>query len=298
MVRIVELMEAETDFVPLKPGDRQHVPGTTPVNYALKKDLNNAHRMQKNAETARIALDTKWKWDNENKKSIEKTPDDVAADRKNYRIKRTELNNATKHFADDVKNAIPFIQKHCSKYLPIFQSHGFIYRGFDTPDFHHPVFYGYPRKNRMPVDSNPHLQETFDEILYDMHIDARRSNSIFCTSSEITARAYGMQYVIIPCNDAKYAWSTMDPDIILSSQSEEEHQLEYNTFLEDVYAGEYPDEKIRNKKFQKLFGITTKNMDSAIDEKHEVWITGHYVAVMGIFQDLLKQLLFGDKTSG
>jgi hypothetical protein len=290
MVKILELFEEE-GLAKLKPGVQQPISAS---GQNAREDLLKAHELQKAVNSARIGSINNWKWDPDRKENLPKTSREIADAQENLKHRTREFEKSTAQFESEVRKAIPFIEQHCSKFIPIFENRKFLYRGFSNRDFQHPVFYGYPRKDRQPVDSSSELQQVFDETLQEMGVKALRSNSIFCTSNKITSVAYGLSYIIIPCNDAKYAWARHDPDLILSDSAEEEHQQAYYKFLQQIYNGDYDnDEELKHKRFQKMFDIATYDIEEAIDQRHEVWVTGHYVAVLANFEPLLRELLYG-----
>jgi len=284
MVRIVELFEAE-DLKPLKPGEASHISGIDPDLQTLKI-LNKIDQHQDTYNSTSLDTHLNHKW--VNGKSVLKTQAEKDAEEEQLRLSKNEMNARSLAFVRDLKQAIPYIEKNCSKFLPILHNNGFLYRGFKLNDLPHAVFYGYPRKDRLPRDSNADLQKMFDEALDMEGIVAKRSNSLFVTGQKRQAEAYGLPFIIFPCNDVHYAWSKRVHDIILDKHNQPE-------FLQLVgeYDNHHIDEYEYVGQFQKLFGIVQDEIEQAMKQKHEIWLTGHYVAVLATLEPQLRKLIFG-----
>jgi hypothetical protein len=149
------------------------------------------------------------------------------------------------------------------------------------------VFYANPRDNRLPRDSNNEMQAEFDHALQKLGVKALRSNSIFCAADIEQARAYGLPFIIIPCNDAAYAWSQTYHDIVLDTYQ----QRKYLSLITEFRRGGLSEEEYLAR-FQSMFGITTDGMEQAMAMHHEIWVTGHYVAVLATLEPQLRKLLF------
>lgn len=122
---------------------------------------------------------------------------------------------------EQVSKLVDKIRTECSDYLDIFiKVNRFLYRGTDSKD---DAFEGRSREERRPTDSSKKAQETFDKVAEQLGIEARRSNSIFTTSSLHVAENYGSDlYVIFPKNSAKFSWSQKYDDLVLSSSALDE----------------------------------------------------------------------------
>lgn len=116
----------------------------------------------------------------------------------------------------DIQQIAKQIQNDCGKYLMAIKSAGrLMYRGIGGATM--PAFQGVSPTNRNPVDSDPDEVEKFNNILTALKIEANRSNSIFVTSELYHAQDYGIPYVIIPKNSAKFAWSAEEKDMVIDS---------------------------------------------------------------------------------
>lgn len=95
------------------------------------------------------------------------------------------------------KNIVQKIKSECSDIIEIYKKHLFqflLFRGLSSTNITDPknlTFFTaeYP-KNRLPRDSSPRVQEYLNKIFDSYECAANRSNSIFCTTSRMTARSY------------------------------------------------------------------------------------------------------------
>lgn len=285
MVRIVELFEAE-NLTPLKPGKASHISGIEPDVKTLKTlDKINTHHGNFKSTSMDVGMPNKWI---PGKGFVSKTPDEREAEQRDLRLAKNEMNAQSLAFVKDVRQAVPFIQKNCSKYLPIMHNVGFLYRGFNVNDLPHAVFYGRPRADRTPRDSDPELQKMFDFALDMEGILAKRRNSLFVAGQKAQAEGYGLPFIIIPCNDVLYAWSRTVHDIVLDGHS----NLEFAKLVEE-YNKHHIDSEDFVREFQRMFRIEQTDLEKAMASEHEIWIHGHYVAVLATLEPQLRKLLFG-----
>ena len=289
MVRIIELMEDELVLPKvLNPGESSDLEGVKkPADYKTIKALDNIRVNQENLRHLESTMRMKYKWTGPATREL-KTPEDIESEKQRYEAAKLAMHTDSQNFVKEVEDAIPFIEKNCSKYLPILHNSGFLYRGFGIDNLPHAVFYGYPRSDRKARDSIADLQVDFDKVLVKLGVNALRSNSLFCVGDSAGAAAYGLPFVIIPCNDATFAWSRNYHDIVLDKFNVPkftELNRQYN--LGGIRSDDYL------KEFQKQFQIKAVDLDDAIKQHHEVWIKGHYVAVLATLEPQLRKLLFG-----
>lgn len=289
MVRIVELMEDELVLPKvLNPGESSDLEGVKkPADYKTIKTLDNIRVNQENLKHLESTMGMKYKWTGPASREL-KTPEDIESEKQRYEAAKLAMHTDSQTFLKEVEAAIPFIEKNCSQYLPILHNAGFLYRGFSLDDLPHAVFYGYPRKDRRSRDSIPELQVDFDKALVKLGVNALRRNSLFCISDKVSSASYGLPFIIIPCNDADFAWSRNRHDIVLDKfnfPKFTELQRQYN--LGAIGSNDYL------REFQKQFQIKAVDLDDAIKQQHEVWIKGHYVAVLATLEPQLRKLLFG-----
>jgi hypothetical protein len=99
------------------------------------------------------------------------------------------------------QHAADLIESHCSKFVEAYQETGeFIYRGVKESE----KIKGYGqllitadiRPDRKPVFLNQDFQKIIDAAMDTLELKAKRGNSIFCTTSESTARDWGNSYII------------------------------------------------------------------------------------------------------
>lgn len=113
---------------------------------------------------------------------------------------------------------IELIKKHCSDILKIYQSTGqMLYRGTKT-NFGI-AYIGTPRTERIPTSSNASINDAFNRAMEKLGYQARRDNSLFCSSSQSHAAGFGSNiYVIFPLNGFDYTWSRAVGDMVLENK--------------------------------------------------------------------------------
>lgn len=219
-----------------------------------------------------------------------KTDAERAAEKAKIRDRKELIAAGSKAFEKELEDAIPYIERYCSGYLPVFHNTGkFLYRGFGAEHVKHPIFYGKPVENRKPRDSAENMQVIFDQMLSDLKVKALRSNSIFVTSNRRFAEGYGIPYIILPTNDSSYAWSTKYNDIVLYNSGP------VANILQDYQAYKHNPEDKENalQRFQATFDFKTYGLEDAMNaDNQEIWFTGHYFAVLASLEEPLRRLLF------
>jgi len=285
-----------------------------------------------------------------------------------------------------LQHVITFIENNCGDYLDIMQGHRkFLYRGVSLKEHNSGSFFiGNSRTDRQPKDSDPKLQNVWNQALAELNIKANRSNSIFTTNDRNQASIYGTLYLIFPFNGASFSWSRLHSDLVLSEYTMSNtlkievtaaqrtkfqsyvdyaeklynssemmdiryaaedkpgfsaerikiHQFENlisnsraflinpsKELLHDIdmtlrsiltiwrrvdsdnnYIGfmELIEEISKQSKFdvdqfQKIFNVSNKNFGLALLSKHEICISGHYVAVKYDYEPYLRDKFFGDR---
>ena len=133
------------------------------------------------------------------------------AQTKEYQMSRldkfTESERQFIQFSNDIKLIInkcqPFMKELVTKVRPIeFLLSGRKGKG----DF----FEGRVRFDRKAKDTNPKIHNDLNDEFQRQFGYPARSNSIFCTGSDMTAESYGVPYMIFPIGKYKYLWN---PDI-------------------------------------------------------------------------------------
>ena len=110
------------------------------------------------------------------------------------------------------------IEKECSQFVSeMKKAKRLLFRGIDTTK--HDVFYGRPRVDRQPMDTNIEIQRKIDKLLLVAGFKALRSNSIFATSDASQAEEYGEPYFIFPKNGYSFTWSSKHSDWVPDLQS-------------------------------------------------------------------------------
>ena len=288
MVRIIELFEAELVLPKvLKPGQMSDIDAVNQPNTDTVKSLEQLKSYQDTATMLTSKMKSDYIWTVSTGRKA-KTPEYKAAEMEKFKSALEAINSESVQFIREIKNAMPFIERNCSKYLPSMHNSGLLYRGFTTRDLSHSVFYGYPRADRIPKDSIPQLQIAFDKALEEIGVEALRRNSLFCTGSKNFAQEYGLTFIIIPCNDAKFAWSKKHQDIILDQFWDPKFIHLQNTFdNKQLGLTKYLEE------FQHMFYRDNRDLSEAIKSGHEIWFTGHYVAILASLESQLRKMLFG-----
>ena len=113
---------------------------------------------------------------------------------------------------------IPQIRNDCKTYLDAYKRTDKCL--FSGRRMHGGLYVGRSVENRQVRDSDQGITISFDKILQEMGVKARRGNSIFTSSDSSHAGGYGQtKYVIIPKSTADFSWSESNDDLILSNSS-------------------------------------------------------------------------------
>ena len=118
------------------------------------------------------------------------------------------------------KSLYPVVAEHCGTYVKAMQETGrLLHRGFTNSEHHgRECFIGQSRPDRRPMDSTEVAQRAFDACLVKLGVAALRSNSVFCSADRGVAGSYGLTYVVFPFDDAKFAWSKNNFDLIIKPE--------------------------------------------------------------------------------
>lgn len=119
---------------------------------------------------------------------------------------------------ETVTSILDIIDRECSDYIGVASKilsnrMSYLYRGVSNES--RSAFIGRSRENRTPADSTKFFQEAFDILLDDWGFEAKRSNSIFCSTSPGHASSFGEIYYIFPKNGFKFLYTSVN-DIVLS----------------------------------------------------------------------------------
>jgi hypothetical protein len=127
---------------------------------------------------------------------------------------------------------ISIIESYCTQYLKLIQNEYYwpLFRGTRSKGV---SYIGHPPVDREPVDSNAYLTKLTDIELKARGVQARRTNSIFCTGDQNRASKYGHVYIIFPFNN--YQYTTVDSkDLIINSRNL--CRRECATFKPEIFA--------------------------------------------------------------
>ena len=146
-----------------------------------------------------------------------------------------------------------------------------------------------PRKNRMPLDTDPGIVEIFDDYFEQNFGDRIRSKGVFATKDPLTARSYSSwstefkkskAYIFFPIDNYEYYWSPYVIDLF----SKIENERWYFTFGQDdgdfayEYDDIYGDPRVntwsQSEGYFRLFGkdlslIKNNNIPSYIRDNHK-----------------------------
>lgn len=155
------------------------------------------------------------------------------------------------------------IRQECSDYLQACgQAGSFLYRGITGQS---PTFFDHSPENRIPVDSSPLISASFDKSLQMLGFTALRKNSIFVTSRQTQAGAFGDLYVIFPKNGFAFTF-TSNPELILDSLhqvvSEPQQELWMQKVLQAISQSpeKYPILAGKNRNIERMYRMIQDNV--------------------------------------
>jgi len=297
MVRILELNKPKLKFKTLRPGMVTSISGK-PASDNEKNYLKNISYADKTINGLTAELSMGKVWNPVDGTITDMNPQVRARHEKAIEQLKTERKLKSNKFTKLVDKIIPYIENHCSNFLPVLHNHGFLYRGIHqdrAPDNNGlVVFLGNTRNDRKAKDSDQSMQAIFDKMLEKLKFKALRGNSIFITSVYGIAKSYGLPYVIIPCNDVSYCWSKKMDDIVLNHESDVGEASIMDVMDAIKHGVDLTGKKLMKptELFQSCFDITDRRLDMAMHKQHEIWMTGHYIAVSTHLAPYLSQKLF------
>jgi hypothetical protein len=107
------------------------------------------------------------------------------------------------------EEVVELLKSECSEIYNLYKSTGFknlFFRGEkDANDKYEPFKAGI-YQNRIPVQMDPKLHETFNAAMMRVGLGAHRGNSIFTSSNFIVAADWGNTCIVFPTNGFKYTW--------------------------------------------------------------------------------------------
>lgn len=127
------------------------------------------------------------------------------------------------------KPIIEMLKKDCSKFIEDIKGSGsLLYRGthkmvgeFDAFDV---------RKNRKPSSTHKDLSKMVDDSLFDKFGVRPRSEGVFSTSDEGSARNYGQIFLFFPIGDYEYIWSDQIEDLYVDITNFSDFDMYKDTF--------------------------------------------------------------------
>lgn len=104
------------------------------------------------------------------------------------------------------------VEQNCSQIINVLQETDmFLWRGVVNPP--KPFYKTQPRTNRAPLNTPQVIHQAVDSWMENHGFDARRSNSVFVSSSITVADNYGQSFFIFPANGFKYTWFEASHDL-------------------------------------------------------------------------------------
>jgi len=170
---------------------------------------------------------------------------------------------------------VQFIKKNCSQIVKVYEnSHSnFLFSGKES---YSDVFFGKPINNRAPLGTDRKINNKLNSVLRQVGFKARRDNSIFTTSMEVTAQEYGKVYIIFPLNGFDYSWCALAEDLTMEFDiGEKKYSVsrENNEFYNDLITL-LPQEFVQKYHFKNNEGF-----EYALTNGFEILIHGSYVAI-------------------
>jgi hypothetical protein len=168
-----------------------------------------------------------------------------------------------------MQDLIAFMEKHCTKILDIYRKESrYLYHGNHRPTAR--VIMGRSREDRAPKDTPQFIQDRFDRTLKKAGFTALRANSIFCTSDKRYAASYGQLFVIFPIDGFTYSWSAKAYDFYTAFAMYEGPDSEFYQDLKTLS----PMDFVKKYEYKNNIGL-----EKALENRHEVCISGSYIAI-------------------
>lgn len=198
----------------------------------------------------------------------------------------TESKYAPRHlesmdYIEKGKRIVAYIQKNCAPWIAEAGVKSTVYRGVRTQGKEGALAYLQSvRKARKPKDTDNQRNKLFIQLINDVGGVANRHNSVFGTSKEGVARAYGDVYAMFPVGEFHYTWSP-----------------EWLDWTEDLRLPEIEDLYKKNLQgIEKLIKIDT-GMPQALRRQAEIMIHCNEVVMIPVsmYVFVIKPLMMGRK---
>jgi uncharacterized protein YihD (DUF1040 family) len=163
---------------------------------------------------------------------------------------------------DPLETYMKAILKNCKTVVSASQTTGeLLYRG--VSDTNAPAYYGKPFDQRNPLHSNRNFNDAFNYALKMEGVEARRDNSMFCTTSKSFAQGFGNElYIIFPRDPFHFTWSDKVKDLVLDDRTMGDmiDPNVTNMIMKEVWENEeYKNEFIKNYSYRR--GIEPENVE-------------------------------------
>lgn len=167
-----------------------------------------------------------------------------------------------------LEEIIAKIATECSEAIEEMKGSGkFLYRGFDN--YPNSVFVAKTREDRKPLGTEPVLFDLANAAFTAAGFKATRKNSMSCTSVEKDTEQFGDAFYILPANGYGLLWSEKVRDFGTK------FGLLLTPRQATIMANKYKKNPIE---FVKEFGFMNDNLYAALQEGHEISISGKYYA--------------------
>lgn len=175
---------------------------------------------------------------------------------------------------------VSMIQTKCSDALVgMSEAQDFLYRG--TKGGTSEEFVGRSRNDRRAKSSSYEMQVNIDKAFTMAGFQALRSNSIYATSNMMDASMYGSAtnlFLIFPVNGFKFTWSPIIDDLYVDIDRAY-RDIPIATKMDFCYREA---DKEGLELFLKLTDYRSDDFGAAVASKHEIMISGEYIALNAI----------------
>ncbi len=109
---------------------------------------------------------------------------------------------------------LSLIKEHCqTAHQTYLNTHKILTRGIDKNYLTANEFIGRSRENRTPIVMNEIKAKKLNSAFSELGFNARRDNSIFCSSNKNAYKMFGTAFYIFPIDPFDFTWSPIVKDI-------------------------------------------------------------------------------------
>lgn len=172
------------------------------------------------------------------------------------------------------QNALQLIRSNCKVAIKTYFRLGRLLSRLDDHPIA-PIWSGYPRSNRTPVDSTLFAQNLVDSKLKEANFKALRSNSIFCTPiniNDIGNMNLSTNYFIFPY-DGFYFTSSRYLDLTNQLPMRPPGNMTYEFMMDKI------ENTMSGQDFVEFGGFFNDDFSKALMQYKEIYILGDYIAI-------------------